>query len=213
MVRQCEIHGGPDQGTDQRRDGQSQPVVANVVDVLAQLGQRGSVSHGRSFARTAGVPECRPAPRRAERSGRAALLRRRGPDPPRGARCSGRSSPARTPAARGSPAIAGVLHLGLGEEGLALHHEHLVWPQPVQERLQQSGVLAAAPVGVVSVVEALVAGLGRHPLDLAVQPGVLELEGPPERVLPLEAPRQLVLVGRVGALHRVAHHRDDPHLG
>ena len=76
---------------------------------------------------------------------------------------------------------------------------------------QLLGVLAAAQVGVVAVAEALVAGVGEHPLRLALQPLVLELEGALER-LGLEAAGQLVLVGRVGPLDRVAKHRQDPHV-
>ena len=78
--------------------------------------------------------------------------------------------------------------------------------------LQLLGVVAAAPVGLVPVGEALVGGVGAHPLDLTHEPLVLQVEGR-SNVLPLEAPRALVLLGRVGALDRVAQHRDELDVG
>ena len=78
-------------------------------------------------------------------------------------------------------------------------------------RLQLLGVLAAAKIRVVPVADALVAGVGEHPLGLSCQPLVLEVEGALER-LGLEAARQLVLVRRERALDRVAQHRHDAHV-
>jgi hypothetical protein len=74
------------------------------------------------------------------------------------------------------------------------------------------GVLAAAHVGVVPVAEALVAGVGEHPLGLSRQSLVLEVERALER-LGLEPACELVLVGRERALDRVAQHRQHAHVG
>ena len=60
---------------------------------------------------------------------------------------------------------------------------------------------------------AVVAGVGDHPLLFAGQPLRLEVERLLERLAVLEPAGVLLLVVRVGALDRVAQHRDHAHVG
>ena len=64
--------------------------------------------------------------------------------------------------------------LGFGEEPLALHHVDALPVDVHGHRAQVAGVLAARPVGVVLVGEAVVVGVGGELLLLAVQPGRLQ---------------------------------------
>ena len=105
-----------------------------------------------------------------------------------------------------------VRRLGLLEERLAVEDVDPVRGVVATHAGELLGVLAAVQVAVVPVAEAAVPVVGEHPVALAVQPLVLEVERPLER-LGLEPARELVLVGREGPLDGVAQHRQDAYLG
>src|SRR5690242_5346995 len=99
-----------------------------------------------------------------------------------------------------------ILRRWLVEERLALDDVYLGAREVSEHPFELVGIVAAVPVGVVAVREALVAGIGPHPVDLADEPVVLELERLLEG-LPLEAAGVLVLIGGERAFDRVTEHR------
>src|SRR5690349_10704418 len=100
----------------------------------------------------------------------------------------------------------------LVEERLALDDVYLGAREVSEHPFELVSVVTAMPIGVVAVREALVAGIGSHPVDLADEPVVLEFERLLEG-LPLEAAGVLVLVGGERAFDRVAEHHYQPYVG
>jgi CDP-glycerol glycerophosphotransferase len=100
----------------------------------------------------------------------------------------------------------------VGEEHVGVDDVDTVGTQLVDEPVDLLAVTAPGQVGVVPVVEAPVRRVGHHSLRLAGGAFLLQGDGLLE-LLRLVAAGQLVPVGRVRALHRLAHHHHDLHVG
>src|SRR5215469_12923291 len=98
----------------------------------------------------------------------------------------------------------------IGEEVIAVDHVDPVAAHQLFQALKLVSVVPAGPVAEVLVVVAVVGRVGDHTLDLAVQPGVFQLQGLFERLF-LVAVDHLVSVLRASPLHWVTDQREQLH--
>src|SRR5205085_10966913 len=97
-------------------------------------------------------------------------------------------------------------------EVATVDHVDALLPEQLGQPGELLSVFAALAVRVVLVAEADVGRVGGDPFGFPIEAISLEFKGAPER-FGLEAPRELMSVRRIGALHRIAYQDEQLYAG